>query len=198
MGGLPPDGHALGLPARPSTARGRWRGRLESLRIKWRRLTGALVIGVGVGLVALAVLQQIDGPGDAPRSPGPPLDLALSTGAANGEMAVPNGAESDGPESDRAGSDGDRTAIDGEQRVMAVDLDSTPLPLQAGDRVELIGLSPTVTAMEAIVIAADAEVVAVTSDAVLLLVTADQALQASEIQAIGALTVFGLARPANS
>lgn len=81
--------------------------------------------------------------------------------------------------------------VEADKRILAIPVDIIGLPVAVDDRIELVGLEPTLAAVEAEVVAADARVIGLTDDSVLVVVTAEEAYRAAEFEAVGSLSVLG-------
>ncbi len=175
------------LPARPGR---RVRAGLNlgpTVKIYRRQLLHVLVVAAVAGLATVSAVAA------AARSK-PALDTPLDS-----PLDFPVGA--DGPTdptgisqiNQAAGSQPTSTITgDSDGRIVAVDRSAVGVPAQVGDRVELLGLKPTVDAVESVVIANDAVVVGGDDRTLLLMLDREDAYYAIELQAVGSLVVLGL------
>ncbi len=162
------------LLPRPVSSRHRVRGRLQRLRLGWRRPALALAAGLSAAAVTVSALSATgSGPKTEAADPAPPVV-------------------------DSARSVDEPTRLDTDQRVVAIDRSMVALPVAVADVVELVALRPTATDYEAEVITAEAEVVGVTEDAVLLAMDSNAAYRTGETSAVGSIMVLGQALPAPS
>ncbi len=178
----PPVVHALTRPT--STAR-RWRGRIERVVAARRRVavaTGSGLLAAALTVVALSSLRSAADPAGSPTGRSADAVPMAATGADRSNPVPP-------PPVDAAG-------LDPDQRIIALERSSIALPVGVGAFVEVVGFRPTVTGVQAEVIASRVEVVGLTDEAVLVAVDAEAAYTIGEIAAIGRVTVLGRGLPA--
>ncbi|MDH3301389.1 MAG: hypothetical protein OES24_12865 [Acidimicrobiia bacterium] len=167
---------------RPMSAARRLRGRLDRLRLAWRRVA----IATGTGLLAAGVTVAWL----SARST-PPFPAHRSTEPADDPLFEPESATGQPPKASSG-----RAELDENLRILALDRSTIALPVSVGSVVEVLGLRPTVADVQAEVITARADVVGMTDEAILVAVDADAAYTAAEIAAVGRVTILGRDVPA--
>lgn len=163
---------------RPTTTRRRWSGRIARLRIRWRRLTASVAVGLAAAALTILALSSLTDDSIVEQ-----LEPVTEVSTTDADATGPAGKQDD--------EVGGRT-LEADQRIVALDRSAVALPVSLGAEVEVVGLRPTVTDMETEVISPRAEVIGVTDDVILLVMHVDAAHRAGEIDAIGSLTLFGL------
>ncbi len=175
--GSPPDTPSRTL-VRPTSTTARLRGRLARLRLGWRRL--AVAAGAGLSAAILTVVWLSSAPAE-------PDEVSTSnTGDTPPEEPATAEPDPSAQHENRIGAD---------QRIVALERSTVEVPVTIGSVVEVIGLRPTVTDVQAEVIAPRAQVVGLTDDAVMVVLDVEAAHLAVELASEGRVAILGRERP---